>query len=84
MVNLDLQQLSKGKIYELLVFSHTQYGISSFFVDLEPISWEGLTQSLRPNYTPFGIRVAVIEPGAINKEVITQTMYIKNDPSSVF
>ena len=67
-----------------LSFSHTQYGISSFFVDLESISWEGLTHSLRFNYTLFGIRVAVIEPGAINKEVVTQTMYITNDPSSIF
>jgi NAD(P)-dependent dehydrogenase (short-subunit alcohol dehydrogenase family) len=37
---------------------------------------EGLTQSLRYELAPFGIKVTVIEPGAIRTNVITQSMYI--------
>jgi NAD(P)-dependent dehydrogenase (short-subunit alcohol dehydrogenase family) len=37
---------------------------------------EGITQSLRYELASFGIKVTVIEPGAISTNVITQSMYI--------
>jgi NAD(P)-dependent dehydrogenase (short-subunit alcohol dehydrogenase family) len=37
---------------------------------------EGLTQSLRYELASFGIKVSIIEPGAIRTNVITQSMYI--------
>lgn len=37
---------------------------------------EGLTQSLRFELAPFGIRVSIIEPGAINTGVASYDMYI--------
>ena len=51
--------------------SHTKYGIPPFLWILNHYLGRGL-QRLRFNCTLFGIRVAVIEPGAINKEVVTQ------------
>jgi NAD(P)-dependent dehydrogenase (short-subunit alcohol dehydrogenase family) len=50
---------------------------------------EGLTQSLRFELAPFGIRVAIIEPGAINTDVASYSMYIPkkiqgNDKTSPF
>jgi NAD(P)-dependent dehydrogenase (short-subunit alcohol dehydrogenase family) len=37
---------------------------------------EGITQSMQFELAPFGIRVAIIEPGAINTDVATYSMYI--------
>jgi NAD(P)-dependent dehydrogenase (short-subunit alcohol dehydrogenase family) len=37
---------------------------------------EGLTQSLRYELTPFGIKVTVIEPGAISTNVAYNSMYL--------
>jgi NAD(P)-dependent dehydrogenase (short-subunit alcohol dehydrogenase family) len=37
---------------------------------------EGLTQSLRYELAPFGIKLTVIEPGAIRTNVAAQSMYI--------
>jgi NAD(P)-dependent dehydrogenase (short-subunit alcohol dehydrogenase family) len=37
---------------------------------------EGLTQSLRFELAPFGIKVSIIEPGAINTDVASYSMYI--------
>jgi NAD(P)-dependent dehydrogenase (short-subunit alcohol dehydrogenase family) len=37
---------------------------------------EGLTQSLRFELAPFGIRVSIIEPGAVNTDVTKYSMYV--------
>jgi len=37
---------------------------------------EGLTQSLRHELAPFGIRISIIEPGAIKTEVASYSMYL--------
>lgn len=37
---------------------------------------EGLTQSLRYELAPFGIKVAIIEPGAISTNVVYNSMYL--------
>jgi NAD(P)-dependent dehydrogenase (short-subunit alcohol dehydrogenase family) len=37
---------------------------------------EGLTQSLRYELAPFGIKVAIIEPGAISTNVASNSMYL--------
>jgi NAD(P)-dependent dehydrogenase (short-subunit alcohol dehydrogenase family) len=37
---------------------------------------EGLTQSLRYELTPFGIKVTIIEPGAISTNVAYNSMYL--------
>src|SRR5919106_3263069 len=37
---------------------------------------EGLTQSLRLELAPFGIRVSIIEPGAVNTDVTKYSMYV--------
>lgn len=37
---------------------------------------EGLTQSFRFELAPFGIRVSIIEPGAVNTDVTKYSMYV--------
>jgi short-subunit dehydrogenase len=37
---------------------------------------EGLTQSLRYELAPFGIKVTIIEPGAISTNVASNSMYL--------
>lgn len=37
---------------------------------------EGLTQSLRSELGPFGIKISIIEPGAIKTRVASHSMYI--------
>lgn len=44
---------------------------------------EGLTQSLRFELAPFGIKVAIIEPGTINTDVATYSMYIPKNIQGV-
>jgi NAD(P)-dependent dehydrogenase (short-subunit alcohol dehydrogenase family) len=49
---------------------------------------EDLTQSLRFELAPFGVKVAIIEPGAINTDVASYSMYIpkkiQDDQTSPF